>query len=678
MVRKKKPTFIANPQPKQPVVQDREEFVNVKEELIAIEKVLAHERWLDDKGTVYEVRIDSKTSYHEYASLVRFRKKGFNFHEGKLSVGDDVMIYGQLPHLATKVPEPKILSGLVCPNEPKFNQEEERQAEVTAFGSILELRGNSICIVVPVYQSSSLDARLIYLIEKTEDSVSYPRMIETMRRLRTPSDKKSKCDLDRILFNESPLPKVKEPEVIDFVNKKLDDSQREAVQFALAQEKICFIVGPPGTGKTTTIHEISHQLRRKKQKVLICSQSNVALDNIMLRLNSENFIGMVRLGNPIRTNEKLLLHSLVIIAQERFQCNSVCPRKNPEESEHDFKMRKLRAAKVVRRILAENSFVFSTLISAHKDGPLEFMLETGARFDVAIIDECSQALEAACWIPMLMAKKIIIVGDPHQLPPVVMSRVKKTIEMMEVSLMERLYKAPFFQKFTVMLTTQYRMNEDIMWWSSKTFYNNKLTAHMSVAKADLGQLSGKLEGYPPLLLIDTVNSKSFEIRPKGDFSCYNPYEASIVHRYVVWLINNGIPAKSIGVIAPYKLQVKQIKNLLYKQRDVEIMTVDGFQGREKEVIVLSLVRSNPQGNLGFLQNLKRMNVALTRAKKHLAVVCDSSTIRRRKHLASLIFYLQRNAGIMYSDYFNRAFYWNRSGQLIGPFIEEKKKSQKIL
>lgn len=187
-----------------------------------------------------------------------------------------------------------------------------------------------------------------------------------------------------------------------------------------------------------------------------------------------------------------------------------------------------------------------------------------------------------------------------------------------------------------MLTNQYRMHQYIMEWPSKTFYHNKLIADPSVAMASL---DSNLVDWKTLMLVDTINDGMFDSHPGDDLSCCNEGEAKLVAQYVRFLTLFGVRENSIGVITPYKLQVKLIRNMLEEFKDVIIKTVDGFQGREKDCIILSLVRSNENGDIGFLNDMKRINVAITRAKKHLAVICDSRTISKHPTLNDFVEFL---------------------------------------
>ncbi|GFS75387.1 DNA-binding protein SMUBP-2 [Nephila pilipes] len=302
-------------------------------------------------------------------------------------------------------------------------------------------------------------------------------------------------------------------------------------------------------------------------------------------------------------------------------------------------------ASIAKDILHDCDIVFCTLTSASSQGPLKYVNKN--HFDVCIIDECSQAIEAACWIPLHMVKKCILAGDHNQLPPIILSK-KAAKAGLKVTMMERLLKL-HGDCIKIMLTTQYRMNQVIMQFPSKYLYENRLVAHDSVRSWLLKDLKGvkcNRNTTAPLLLIDTTGYDMHELRLEGNASRCNEGEADLVYLHVNGLVESGMSPADIGVITPYKLQAGLIKSRLgMKYPSLEINCVDGFQGREKEAIVLSLVRSNTRGEVGFLAENQRINVAITRAKRHLAIVCDRSTISCNRFLNTFIDYCIKNGEV---------------------------------
>eukprot|EP01027_Heterolobosea_sp_BB2_P010775 GEZU01015771.1.p1 GENE.GEZU01015771.1~~GEZU01015771.1.p1 ORF type:complete len:457 (-),score=170.22 GEZU01015771.1:61-1431(-) len=447
------------------------------------------------------------------------------------------------------------------------------------------------------------------------------------------------------------------------MDSNLNDSQKDAIKFVLRTKDIALILGPPGTGKTTTVVEVIRQAVKRKERVLVAAPSNIAVDNVVEKL-SEHRIKMVRIGHPARLLPSVVEHSLdsrihysegsKIVADIRKDINSVYGKirrtKNRAEraqlrSELKSLQKELKAREdqTIRDIVGTSSVVCCTLTGA-ADRYLR-----GVNFDLVIIDEAAQAMEAACWIALEKAPKAILAGDPFQLPPTILSK-KAQAKGLEVTLFERLYnKYKKDNNIHRMLTVQYRMNELIMRWSSDEFYEGKLVAHDSVKDHLLSDLPGvdssEDETVTPLLLIDTAGCDFNENQTAdSEESKSNEGEANLVVEHVKRLFSAGVREQDVAVIAPYSAQVQLLKSkLLDEHQFMEIGTVDGFQGREKEAIVISMVRSNSAGEVGFLSDQRRINVAITRARRHVAVVADSTTMRNNDFLARMIKYFEEFA-----------------------------------
>ncbi|XP_059831492.1 DNA-binding protein SMUBP-2 isoform X2 [Hypanus sabinus] len=375
----------------------------------------------------------------------------------------------------------------------------------------------------------------------------------------------------------------------ELYNPCLDDSQKEAVNFALAQKEVAIIHGPPGTGKTTTVVEIILQAVKQGLKVKMKKAQD--------RGQKVHFRGEIKtLRKELRAREE--------------------------------------AATV--QILKKASVVLATNTGASDDGPLKLLPDD--YFDIVVIDECAQALEASCWIPLMKAPKCILSGDHKQLPPTIISN-KAAANGLSLSLMERLIQR-YGERVVKMLTVQYRMNNAIMQWASKQMYDGRLVAHEMVAAHLLKDLPGVVsteETVIPLLLVDTSGCGLPEIDEEDEQSKGNKGEVQIVVKHIQALTEAGVCPKDIAVITPYNLQVQLLrKELSSKYPELEIKSVDGFQGREKEAVVLSLVRSNRRGEVGFLAEDRRTNVAVTRARRHLTVVCDVVTVSTHPFLKSLV------------------------------------------
>ncbi|KAM9351639.1 DNA-binding protein SMUBP-2 [Symphorus nematophorus] len=501
----------------------------------------------------------------------------------------------------------------------------------------------------------SFDTDALYNLLKLANDVTYKRMKKALNALNGYSNGPA-GNLINVLFGDTKPSSQSQPNEVEFFNSNLDDSQREAVSFTLSQRELAVIHGPPGTGKTTTVVEIILQAVKQGQKVLCCAPSNVAVDNLVERL-ARCKAKVLRLGHPARLLESIQKHSLDAILAQSDNANIIADirkdidkafvgmkKKNDKGERVNFKREigelrkelKTREAAAITQILKSADVVLSTNTGACDDGPLKFL--PAEHFDWVVIDECAQALESSCWIALLRARKCILAGDYKQLPPTIKSQTAAS-KGLSLSLMERLIQM-YGDSVVRMLTVQYRMNSDIMEWASKEMYQGRLTAHSSVEGHLLKDLPGVAcveETSTPLLLIDTAGCGLSEMEDTDEQSKGNQGEVDIVELHIKALTEAGLKAKDIAVIAPYNLQVDLLRQKLSARHpELEIKSVDGFQGREKEAVVLSLVRSNRKGEVGFLAEDRRINVAVTRARRHIAVVCDTQTVQNHAFLKSLI------------------------------------------
>ncbi len=438
---------------------------------------------------------------------------------------------------------------------------------------------------------------------------------------------------------------------------RLNPPQQEAVRFALSARDIAIIHGPPGTGKTTTLAEVIEQAVGAGEKVLACAPSNTAVDNLLERL-APRVPSVLRVGHPARVFEALRGHTLDELVEADESQHVIRDMYREAESlmrkasrhargrdAHQHRRGMYSEAKTLRRharqlerhvvqqVLSSADVVCTTLT-------IDDDLLGDRRFDLVVIDEACQSTEPALWQAMLRADRIVIAGDHSQLPPTVLS-AEAAEEGFRVSPMERLIGQSGSDCYR-RLTVQYRMHESIMRFSSDRFYDGELTADDSVKQHQLGDLAAVTQGdetLPVLEFWDTAGAEwREELEPDGE-SKRNPQEATWVAGQVKQFLDAGLEPGQIAVIAPYAAQVRLLRNRL-RIKGLEIDTVDGFQGREKEAVVITLVRSNTSGEIGFLADTRRTNVALTRARRALRVIGDSSTLGSHPFYSQLMDYFQ--------------------------------------
>jgi len=435
----------------------------------------------------------------------------------------------------------------------------------------------------------------------------------------------------------------------------LNESQQAAVRFALSAEDFAIIHGPPGTGKTTTVVELIIQAVERGEKVLACAPSNTVVDNLLERLIMARQ-RVVRIGHPARVAERVRDHSLDGLVEEHDnmpvikemlrEAESIFrkadkwtrakqPRGYRQEQRREAK-RLISDARMLERQAIESIMSRANVICATTTFNEDVL---GDRwFDLCVIDEACQSTEPGSWVPILRSEKLVLAGDHQQLPPTVLS-TEAARQGFAKSLMERQMQL-YGTDVSRMLTVQYRMHEKIMNFSSRQFYEGELIAHQSVVNhslTDLEEVTTEVinsEGNPVSIkdflqesatFIDTAGAGwDEELEPEG-LSKRNPNEAQLILKKANLLIEAGLPPEDIAIIAPYAAQVRLLRSLAGNS-DLEIDTVDGFQGREKEAVLITLVRSNQKNEIGFLADRRRMNVALTRARRKLVVVGDSATL----------------------------------------------------
>ena len=425
----------------------------------------------------------------------------------------------------------------------------------------------------------------------------------------------------------------------------LNPTQERAVNEVLWAKDVAVVHGPPGTGKTTTLVEAINETLMKESQVLVCAQSNMALDWISEQLVDRG-INVLRIGNPTRVNDKMLGFTY----ERRFESHPDYPqlwairkairelrshRKRGDERFHQkFEHLKARATELEIRI---NSTLFdeARVVASTLVGSANRVLE-GMKFGTLFIDEAAQALEAACWIPMRRVTRVVLAGDHCQLPPMVKS-IAALKAGLGKSLMERIVEHK--PDVVTLLKIQYRMNEKIMKFSSDWFYHGEVESAPQTRNRGILDLDEPIEWRDSK--VDDEEGDSGESFVGESFGRINKAEAQLtldtLEDYFKKIGKQRILDEHIdvGVISPYRAQVQYLRRLIRKRESfkpyrhsISVNTVDGFQGQERDIILISLVRSNDQGQIGFLNDLRRMNVAITRARMKLIILGDKATLCR--------------------------------------------------
>lgn len=442
-------------------------------------------------------------------------------------------------------------------------------------------------------------------------------------------------------------------------DRPLDESQRAAVEHALAAKEVAVIHGPPGTGKTTAVVELIRQAVRRGERVLACAPSNLAVDNLLERLLAAGERA-IRIGHPARVLPELREHTLDLqvaahpdlklarewtkqawaLRRQASKFTRTAPEKGARREQRDEAKRLLADARKMEERLVAHLLDSATVVCATLTG-LDDELLGDLQFDLAVIDEAAQTTEPACWIPLLRAKRLVLAGDHCQLPPTILSAEAQRLGF-DFSLMQRLVEQ-WGDVISRQLTTQYRMHEQIMQFSSAEFYESSLIADDSVREhllADLPHVAPSPLTQTAMQFIDTAGSDCVEQAESEGSSRNNPGEADVVARQVQELLAAGVAPSEMAVITPYAAQARLLRTLIGNAA-IEIDTVDGFQGREKEAVIISLVRSNTTGEVGFLSDTRRTNVALTRARRKLIVIGDSSTLANHEFYRRLLDHFER-------------------------------------
>jgi superfamily I DNA and/or RNA helicase len=448
------------------------------------------------------------------------------------------------------------------------------------------------------------------------------------------------------------------------INPSLNNSQNDAINHIISAKDISIIHGPPGTGKTTTLVSAIARLCDIEYQVLVCAPSNTAVDLLTERISKKG-INVVRLGNISRVDEEILNHTLdyQIAAHEeskaikrmRIEADALRKKANSFRTPLDYGQKRQKKEllseagdlstwvnqlekRLIEQILDRAQVITCTLVGAAHS------LLAGRKFKTVLIDEAAQALEPATWIPIMKAERVVLCGDPFQLPPTVKSRDANKSGL-ALTLMEKVLQKGFNHQ---MLEVQYRGNELIMGYSNKYFYNNKLLAAPSVKDKKL-----PFQDNNPLIFVDTAGT-GFEEKPEpGSGSLLNADEFGLLREHIYRIINEtqaivNFDFPSIVILSPYKGQINYMEREIQADDrlvnlSIKVKTIDGFQGQESDIVIVSLVRSNGKNDIGFLKDYRRFNVAITRAKCQVVVVGDSSTIGKDLFFAGFLDYCESNA-----------------------------------
>lgn len=564
-----------------------------------------------------------------------------------------------------------------------FRSERSEELKYFSFtGTVSYVDGDRMVVTVPD------SAPLLELQQSTDpigvqlsfDETSYKLMFEALDRVMKAKNNRLAYLRDLFYSHQKAGRFSFEPMKFPWLNP----TQERAVNEVLWAKDVAIVHGPPGTGKTTTLVEAINETLMRESQVLVCAQSNMAVDWISEKLVDRG-INVLRIGNPTRVNDKMLGFTY----ERRFESHADYPqlwairkairelRKNRKKGSENYHQKmdrlKSRAAEIELRINAE-LFGEARVIACTLVGSAHHLLE-GMKFGTLFIDEAAQALEAACWIPMKRASRVILAGDHCQLPPTVKS-IAALRTGLGKTLMERI--AENKPEVVTLLKIQYRMNDEIMRFSSDWFYGGKVESAPQIKYRSV------LDYDHPITWIDTSNEEN-QITIEGEdapedsastassvsaanqnsdlnfkeqfvgesFGRINKAEAELtlltLAEYFTKIGKQRVLEERIdvGIISPYRAQVQYLKKLIKKyeffkpyRRLISVNTVDGFQGQERDVILISLVRSNDEGQIGFLKDLRRMNVAMTRARMKLIILGNKDTMTKHPFYKKLWEYVE--------------------------------------
>ena len=536
-----------------------------------------------------------------------------------------------------------------------FSREEQKHKYYNFTGTVSYVDGDRMVVSVPdTAPLTDLQALPNVGVQLSFDETSYRTMFDALDRV---IRSKGRLGYLRDLFYSR-----QKAETFSFAPMHfpyLNQTQEEAVNKVLRAKDVAIVHGPPGTGKTTTLVEAIYETLRRENQVLVCAQSNMAVDWISEKLVDRG-VPVLRIGNPTRVDDKMLSFTY----ERRFESHPDyellwairkairdlrAHRKRGDEKYHQ-KLERLkdRATEleihINAQLFGEARVIASTLV-----GSANRLLD-GQKFGTVFIDEAAQALEAASWIPIRRCTRVILAGDHCQLPPTV-----KSIAALKAGLGKTLMERIVEQKPEVvtLLRMQYRMNEEIMRFSSDWFYGNQVESAPEVKYRSILDLDVPIEWVEASPDPSEDGEKGFEQFVGESFGRINKVEAELtlltLQEYFdrigkTRILNERL---DVGIISPYRAQVQYLRSQLKKKEWfkpfrhlITVNTVDGFQGQERDIVIISLVRSNDEGQIGFLRNLRRMNVAITRARMKLIILGDVLTMTRHPFYRKLYEYIE--------------------------------------
>lgn len=508
-------------------------------------------------------------------------------------------------------------------------------------------------------------------VDLASDERSYREMEAALNHVMA-AEKGRVAELREILLGYAPMHILDDRDAESVEIPRLNHAQNMALRAVLKSQDVCVIHGPPGTGKTTTLVQVIQQLSKREKNILVCAPSNAAVDLLAGQL-SKSGLNVLRIGNVSRVGDDIYgltldgklsdrpemneVKKMKLEAAQLFKKAGKWRRSFDSDAREERKATYMEAKAItthakmledytVQKLIMEAEVVCCTLVGAN-DSYIEKL-----KFQTVVIDEAAQALEPATWIPILKAERVVFAGDPFQLPPTVKSNAASKLGLAE-TLMEKCLKRLAHNN---LLDTQYRMNEQIMGFSNLMFYDNQLKAFEGVAKhflqfnyCETPPKGGTITA--PVEFIDTAGCGYEEKINPQTLSRYNEDEYGILRMHLDdLLVRTREYPLSIGIISPYKDQVNYIQQNMrtdfdhFPEANVTIDTIDSFQGQERDVIYISLVRSNDKGEIGFLSDSRRMNVAMTRARKKLVIIGDSATLGGHQFYQKFLDYCERVGG----------------------------------